>query len=213
MKCPSCGADISAQAAACEYCGTHLREVEATGPREAASSGQASVFARIKASSAYARRLEGQRQAMLAGPSGIARAIPLVFLVIFVLASSVIALGMLSMGAGVARFGGGGFSVIPFFMAVVPIGFVVLGVMMFVATAKKMRAFDLSPVEAQGAVIVSKRTQVSGGSGDRAATTEYFLTAEFEDGGARSIRRLMGNSMRAWRRGMRGCCTRAPDMR
>ncbi|NLE37166.1 MAG: DUF2500 domain-containing protein [Pirellulaceae bacterium] len=67
-------------------------------------------------------------------------------------------------------------------MSVVPVGFVVLGVVMLAKAIRKARQYGEAPLEAHPALIVAKRTEVSGGSGDSSASTSYYLTAEFEDG-------------------------------
>ncbi|MCX7426948.1 MAG: DUF2500 family protein [Planctomycetia bacterium] len=46
----------------------------------------------------------------------------------------------------------------------------------------EVREFQSAPVLAQAAIVVGKRTCLSGGSGNSSATTSYHLTAEFEDG-------------------------------
>lgn len=45
-----------------------------------------------------------------------------------------------------------------------------------------------SPVETYNAVVVAKRTNVSGGSGDSGATTSYFVTFQLDDGSRLELR-------------------------
>jgi len=67
-------------------------------------------------------------------------------------------------------------------MAVVPIGFVVLGFFLMTKILRQTKDFKEAGVEAEAAIIVGKRTQVSGGGKNSSASTSYFVTAEFEDG-------------------------------
>jgi hypothetical protein len=60
--------------------------------------------------------------------------------------------------------------------------FVVLGIFLWRKTRKKMDSIESDPVQAIPVIVVDKRTQVSGGSGDSSASTYYFVTCESEDG-------------------------------
>ena len=181
MKCTSCGADISVGGARCDYCGSAVETAAEPSRRE--------IFEKIKTSPHYEHRNAPQRLASLpqfpAGAKALAMAVPIVFIAI----SGIMAIGMLVMagvvGMGIGLAGGGslaGVSVIPLLMALVPVGFVAIGVFMLVSFRKKFRQFDRAPVLARPAIVVGKRTAVSGGSGNSSASTRYFLTAEFEDG-------------------------------
>jgi hypothetical protein len=115
----------------------------------------------------------------------IAKIIPLFVAGAFILASVFGLLITLSVAGGFAAFGGsfgGGMSLIPLAMAICPLAFIGLGIAIGVMFFKKMRHFDESPVVARAVLITSKRMSVTGGSGDSSASTDYFVTAEFEDG-------------------------------
>jgi hypothetical protein len=163
MKCPSCGADIPAGSTRCEYCGSTV----AAEYRQSQTSPPASPFDRIKQSPQYAIRTAAERLEKLPTPGVIGVAIPLVFLTIFILASGFMSVMFL----GVAG---------PF--AVVPIGFVVIGVLMFIKVLQKTAQFQSSSSVGRPAIIRAKRTEVSGGSDNHSASTSYFITAEFEAG-------------------------------
>ena len=168
MKCPSCGADISGESRRCEYCGSSITGIAVHASLAKPLSGDAETFARIKQSPEFALRSAVDRLAMLPKPGLIGLAIPLVFICVFVAASGFMAISALSFGAG--------------FFAIVPLGFVVIGVLMFVGVLKQTKRFQSSPSIGRPAIIRAKRTEVSGGSGDSSASTTYYLTAEFEDG-------------------------------
>ena len=181
MKCPNCGADNAPEHGTCNYCGTHI----SISPR----AGRSAVFARVKSSTEYANRNSPQRHARLPSYNSFHKAIPVIFFAVFIGGSGmmvVIALGMAGVfGLFGFRAGGGfgvAFSLAPLFMAIVPAGFVALGIFMFRSMRKKMAAIEDAPVEPIPVIVVDKRTQVSGGSGDRSASTHYFVTCEAEDG-------------------------------
>jgi hypothetical protein len=168
MKCPSCGADIAEGSSRCEYCGSSVPRQPVHAPPAAASS----PFERIKQSPQYALHDARERLERLPQPGMIATAIPVVFFLVFIAASGFIALMALTMG-----FGG-----IGMMFAIVPLGFVVIGVLMLVATLQKAAKFRSSDSIGQPAIIRAKRTEVSGGGRDSSATTSYYITAEFETG-------------------------------
>jgi hypothetical protein len=64
--------------------------------------------------------------------------------------------------------------------AIVPIGFVVIGVLMFIKLLQKTAQFQSSKSIGRPAIIRAKRTEVSGGGKDSSASTSYYITAEFE---------------------------------
>jgi hypothetical protein len=165
----------------CQFCGS-------TAPPLSAPS-RSDVFARVKSSPEYQRRTSPERQAALPKYPAIAKVLPAVVIVMFIGGSAFMAVMMLVVGGvfGVAgaRLGGpmgGGLSLAPLLMALCPMAFVALGVFIFLHLRKKMREFQQAPILADAALIVGKRTQVSGGSGDSSATTRYFVTVEREDG-------------------------------
>jgi hypothetical protein len=99
---------------------------------------------------------------------------------------AVMALGMAgvfgAVGFGAGGLGGAAFSIIPAFMSIVPLGFVVLGIFMFINAKKKITSLETEPVQAVPVLIVDKRTHVFGGHGDSSAQTQYHATCETEDG-------------------------------
>ena len=167
MKCSCCGADLSPEKPNCEYCGS-----SADLPRVPPGCA---LFERIKLSPQYQRRETPERHAALPKQPALATVIPILFFMIFIGAS----LLMAAMSAVMAREVE---SPIPLIMALLPLSFAVLGVCLAVQFARKRHQFGEAPVLAQAAVLVAKRTAISGGSGDSSASTAYFLTAEFEDG-------------------------------
>ncbi len=186
MKCQSCGADVKPGEAVCQFCGSSMRLPE-TQPSNTAS--RQDEFERIKRSPEYQRRDSVQRHDALPKVSALAQAIPMAIIVVFIGVSGFIAFMAMVMaglfgfiGLGVAGPLGAGFSIIPLIMAVVPIGFVGLGIFLFTRVRKKFCEFRDAPIHTAAAVIIGKRTQVSGGSGDSSATTAYFITVELEDG-------------------------------
>jgi hypothetical protein len=177
MKCKSCGADCPAGITTCRYCGA---EVERKRPQ-----GREAVFREILNSAVYARRESPQRLAALPKLPTIAKIIPLFVIGAFILVPVFGLVITLSVAGGFAAFGGsfgGEMSLIPLAMGICPLAFIGLGIAMGVMFFRKMRHFDESPVVARAVLITSKRMSVTGGSGDCSASTNYFVTAEFEDG-------------------------------
>ena len=163
MKCSSCGAEIPQDTRVCEFCGSAVDlPVQAV-----LAPGHADVFARVLKSPEYRQRNSAERLAALPKLGALALAIPVVFLGIFIAASafmSVMFVAMFPLGA------------------VVPVGFVALGVLMLIKTVGKAKEVAQADVLARAAIVAAKRTAVSGGSGDSSASTSYFATFEFEDG-------------------------------
>ncbi len=180
MKCESCGADVPAGAAQCDYCGSAVAWSAAQPAAAPRSSSRPEVFEAIKRSQAYLRRTAPERLAALPKVGTLEMAIPAVFLGVFILVSLVIMIGMLSVGGLVGHAGGPG--IIPMCMAVVPLGFIVIGALSLVSVVKRAGNFSAAPVLARPAIVAGKRTQVSGGGHDSSASTSYYLTFEMEDG-------------------------------
>lgn len=114
---------------------------------------------------------------------------PVVFFVVFIAISGFIAFAALGMAGifgavGFSHAGplGGGIAIVPAFMALVPVGFVVLGVFGILKHSKTMSDFQGASTISYAAMIAGKRAQVSGGGKNSSASTSYFITAEFEDG-------------------------------
>lgn len=186
-RCPGCGADHAADTTVCQYCGAHL------APPSLASSDlpkdRRGVFERIKKSPQYAKSNSPERQAQLPQVQAIHKAFALGFPILF----TGVALFIFTMALGMSGiFGflgfefsgapGFGFAIIPAVMSLVPLGMAAIGVAMFFAMRKKMRDLESSPLLALPAIVVDKRTHVSGGSGDSSARTTYYVTCELEDG-------------------------------
>ncbi|MHB9049903.1 MAG: DUF2500 family protein [Pirellulales bacterium] len=182
MKCESCGADVPAGAAQCDYCGSAAAQPVAS-PR---SSARPEVFAAIKRSPAYLRRNSPERLAALPKVGALEMAVPAVFLGVFILVSLVITLGMLSVG-GLVWHVAGAIGVIPMCMVVVPLGFIVIGALSLSAWSSERATSSTAPILARPAIVTGKRTQVSGGGHHHdhhhsSVSTSYFITFEMEDG-------------------------------
>jgi hypothetical protein len=181
MKCRSCGADNTPDATTCSYCGSRF-------PLTAEPEKQA-LFARIRSSAEYAGRDSPGRHARLPKVGAMQKAFLIVFFVMFIGGSGVmcvIAVGMAGIFGAFGARAGGGFgaplALAPLLFAVVPLGFVVLGIFLCQKMWKKMASVERDPVQAIPVVVVDKRTQVTGGGGNSSASTHYFVTCENEDG-------------------------------
>ena len=187
MRCESCGAQMPRGQTTCEYCGSSSDWVmPAAG---AAQGAHSDLFDQIRRSAAWANRGSSRRQVSLPQMPPLAAVAPFLFFAVFIAVSGFIAVMALSISgifgfAGVRMGGplGGGIALIPAFMALVPAGFVVLGVVMFRKHRKMLHDFRNAPTESHPALIAAKRTQVSGGGENSSASTSYFLTAQFENG-------------------------------
>ena len=185
MKCESCGAEIAASRTACEYCGS---QVPKPAPVQTIGNVQATgnVFAAIHQSPAYRDRNYPERIARLPSPSSAQTIAPVAvgcFFTIVSLVMFIIFMGVGSMAAG--QFGAAG--AIPMLMAIVPFGFVCIGIAIVVTTLKKQANFSAAPLMARPAVATSKRTSISG-SKETALSTSLFMTFEFEDGSRAELR-------------------------
>ena len=172
MKCPNCGADSPVDGGKCSYCDTPL-----SVPRIASSRASLS---RITGDEVYVRRNSAERLRRLPAISPIQEAFAVFFFLAFICVSGFILLTMLGMaGAGFWGFGGrpfGLFSLIPIFMSIVPVVFVVLGIgcLRAILRAKK------EPVTTLAAIVLDKRT--SGYDDDEGRRVRYFVTCEDESG-------------------------------
>lgn len=187
MKCPSCGADISADAASCMYCNSSVPTSEARDRR--------TTFARLKASEAFAGSGSPERIARLPKLGAMQRAFLYVFFTMFIggaVFMCIVALGIAGVAGAMGGAAGGGrgaaISIVPLLFAIFPLGFIVIGVMMFRVAKGKMDKFESDPVRSIAVVVVDKRTEVSGGSGKSAAATHHFVTCETEDGSREEYR-------------------------
>lgn len=163
MKCSSCGAEIPQGTIVCEFCGSAIDM-----PQHAlAASAHAGIFAKVLGSREYQGRNSAERLAELPKLSAMETAIPVVFFGIFITASGFMTVMFAAM--------------VPF-AAIVPAGFVVIGVLLLIKTLGKVKQISAAGVLARAAIVATKRTAVSGGSGDSSAHTSYHVTFEFEDG-------------------------------
>lgn len=175
MKCPSCGASLPEDSLTCEYCGSRT-----TPPSQ---QHDQDIFRRVKQSPQYADRLSTERVQRLPKPGVGQMIFIVVFFTIFCGISLFIAVMAIGIG-GVASLSENAFpfSLIPFCMGIVPIGMFAFGIFMAIKLFQRFQLMRDGKVDAAAAIIVGKRTQVSGGSGDSSASTAYFATFEFEDG-------------------------------
>jgi hypothetical protein len=181
MKCPSCGADISADAASCMYCNSSVPTGETHNRR--------TTFARLRASEAFAVSGSPERVARLPKVGTMQKAFLYLFFTMFIGAAvlmCVMALGIAgvagAMGGAAAGGPGVAISIVPLLFTIFPIGFIVLGVILFRRAKGKMDKFENDPAQAIPVIVIDKRTDVWGGSGDSSAKTNYYVTCETEDG-------------------------------
>jgi hypothetical protein len=187
MKCQSCGAEIASNQSACEYCGCRA-PIPAPLPAQSIGESQSAgeVFTAIRQSPAYRDRESSDRIARLPGLRAAETMVPLVGGCFFTAVALVMFIIFMSVGSMASRqFGGAG--AIPMLMAIVPFGFVCIGIAIIVMSLKKQSDFSSSPILARPAVATTKRTAVSG-SKDTAVSTSLFMTFEFEDGSRVELR-------------------------
>ena len=130
MKCLSCGADVPGDATTCAYCNS---SVPSSNDR-----GREATFARLKSSDELARSNTPERLARLPKVGAVHKAFLYVFFAIFIGGAAMMSLFALG-AAGVigifgGRMGGGGaaFSIAPLLFAIVPLGFVAVGIFMVI---------------------------------------------------------------------------------
>jgi hypothetical protein len=192
MKCASCGAEIAASQKKCEYCGSQTPK-PAPMPVQNAGEAQTSeaIFEAIRQSPAYRDREEPERLERLPNLSAAETIVPVIFGCFFTVVASVML--FMFLGGGLVAMGGfGAAGAIPMLMAVVPFGFVCVGIAIVVVSLKKKADFSSAPILAQAAVTTAKRTSVSG-SKDTAVRTSLFMTFEFEDGTRVELRPVAEN--------------------
>jgi hypothetical protein len=185
MKCESCGAEIASDRTVCEYCGS---QVQKSAPVQTVGKVQATgnVFAAIRQSPAYRDRNAPERISKLPQPGAAQTIVPVVFGCFFTMVSLVILTGFLGVGGFIMNVAGP-VGAIPMVMAIVPLGFVGLGIFLIITTMRKRSKYTTAPVMAQSAVAIAKRTAISG-SKDTAVSTSLFMTFEFEDGSRVELR-------------------------
>ena len=181
MKCSGCGADNGEAAVVCEFCGTALATT--------ADNSQQVAFVRVKASAAYAARNSPQRLARLPRHTALHKVALYGFFIVFiggglfVFVMALVMAGFFGVVGG-SDFGGPGaaLSLVPLCLGGVPLLLVVLGVWAFWHSAQKIQTHERAPVESLAAVVVDKRTHVSGGGDNSRASTAYYVTCQTEDG-------------------------------
>ena len=183
MKCSYCGAEIPPARSRCEYCGATL-EV----PRTPETVSRDAVFEKIFASPEYERRNTPERQSALPTIPPLMQFLPIAFLVVFIGMGGFMAFTALGVTgvAGAVGFSmhpaGGLIGVAGLAFVLVPLAFIFLGFFLLKKHFDKIRSFQQADVEGEAAIIVGKRTAVSGGGRNSSVSTTYFLTVEFPNG-------------------------------
>jgi len=179
MKCTNCGADAAKGADRCAYCGSALARP--------AVPDKASLFAAVKTSPEYAQSESPERLAQLPKFSAFHWAFLVVFFTMFIGGAGFIFIMMLGMGGAFAWLGfrlpgglGAGFSVVPLFMSLMPLAFIVLGVLMFRHVRQRMSKVESAPVKAVPVIVINKRLETFRRSDS--SSTHYFVTCELESG-------------------------------
>ncbi len=187
MRCDSCGAQLPQGQTICDYCGSMWDRPVPASLGSQVDDGY--VFDQIRQSTAWTDRNSPNRQASLPKMPALASVAPVLFFVVFIGISGFIAIMALGMAGifgavGFSQGGalGGGVALVPAFMALMPIGFVALGIFMMNKHRKTMNDFQDAPTMSHAALIAGKRTQVSGGGQNSSASTRYYITAQFDDG-------------------------------
>jgi hypothetical protein len=173
VRCPQCAAPIQdAEAKQCIFCGTALpREAPRAAPPEVpqAAPRSASVgelLASVEQHPDYGRWCDETPSsgAAVGRPAGQ---------IVAGLVFAAFAIVMLTFSRSMGAPG-------PFRMFLLV--FVFLGVGMAVVALVKLASFSTSALEHVPALIVDKRTHISGGGSDSSARTKYFATLERGDG-------------------------------
>ena len=95
---------------------------------------------------------------------------------------AMIALFMFSTARSVQTFPAGASHPFGTVFGLICLFFVAVGVLVVASSMKKTAAFASAPLERLQALVADKRTHVSGGDGDSAASTRYFVTLETREG-------------------------------
>ena len=168
-KCANCGAaPKEGDAEFCSYCGTEL-------PRrpEPARAAPPSPYGDVQSRFVDLARHPDLPRAMRHTPSGAKHLIGLgcgiAFSILFITVSMVI-------------MGGMDLAEAPFPFTLFPFLFVGIGLAIGIVSLVKLVSFSNSPLMRKPAVVVGERTRVSGGGNNSSASTNYYLTVEFENG-------------------------------
>ncbi len=168
-KCQSCGARPSRNDAGfCDFCGTELPPLEI--PEARVEVHQVGPYGDLDARFAAIDEHENLERLMSYTPSmaGTSRGMycGVAFGVVFVVIALIIT----------AFFQG-----LPFPASLFPLIFVAVGIGIVVTSLKKAAAFSAAPLKRLPALIIDERTAVSGGSGNSAARSSYYITLQFQD--------------------------------
>ncbi len=171
--CPHCDAKLrSRHQAYCEYCGGALPAPEPTTSGERRADDLARRFEEL-------RRHPDLPELLRHNPSGqglvLQSGCGVAFMVVFV----VIALAITGVFAGVGGMAAGPFGSL---FGVVPLLMAGIGVVGLVIAVKRLKAVSLSPLRRVPAVVLGKRTHVSGGGDSSQTSTQHYVTLETESG-------------------------------
>jgi hypothetical protein len=176
MKCVSCGADVDIGDMKCHYCGT------AASLDGAQSSERNVIFARIRKSPEFALEQLSRTIDQLPGLGLFGAAVPIGFLLFF----GAVAIGMSRFFVEFSDHGSFGapgfFPSIVNYMHLVPLAMGIAAICSAVGIGVRLVRIRQAPGQARPAVVVAKRTEVSGAGSGSSARTRYYATFEFETG-------------------------------
>jgi hypothetical protein len=170
-KCRECGARVKQRGAVfCLYCGARLPETEAAPAVSIRPLGDLDRrFYELDRHPVLADLME---RSPPTARQGVALATQGLFFLVF--AGFAVAFLML-----VNTIGG------QWFLQAVPIVFIIIGVIGFLATLARGATFSRSPLQRETAAIAGERTRVGGGGRSDGASTTYFVTLEYPGGDRR----------------------------
>lgn len=176
LPCAECGARPKRREDRfCAFCGHELPRPVAAVPTP--SVAREARFENARRSAAYAHALQHEpstRHLALGGTFGT------VFLVFF----AVVALGIGGVGCSMGALSGSGFGLtFSGIFTLVPIGMAAFAIFAAVKSAQRTSAIVNSPTDRRLAVVRDERTAVSGGGRNSSASTQYYVTLEYEEGG------------------------------
>lgn len=199
LKCPECGGKLlGEQLTGCQYCGARLAVSLKALPAEESPAVQAgrSVAERValverSTEMARAQQVEPSAGGEVAkhGIAALVGVIVAVFGIGFVVAMSSSfqgSPGLMIPGGG--RFDLGVSSGPPWMFYIVPLVFVAIGIGVVVRSISQASVLQSAPLERLPAVVVEKRTEVSGGASNARASTTYHTTLELKGGARRELR-------------------------
>lgn len=181
-ECPHCGAKIGAHSTEyCEYCGTVLPREE---PREPARREPSRLdrFDALRGHSDYNRLMHREPPSsglVFAGVGSIVGAL------VFVGIAGTMATFFFGAAGPARQAGPSAFGVL---FTIVPVAVVIAGIFMLVKAIGGTAKVAGAPMLRTPALIVDKRTRVSGGGEHSRAQTRYFVTIENQDGRREELR-------------------------